>query len=930
MRSWQEDVIRLRSTPEQVRNLCILAHVDHGKTSLSDSLISSNRIISPKLAGKLRYLDSRPDEQERFITMKSSSISLIFDEKDTPYLINLIDSPGHVDFSSEVAAALRVCDGALVLVDVVEGVCSQTYSVLRQSWEEGIKLCLVLNKIDRLITELKMTPTEAYRRMNSIIEHVNSIVSGFYYEKLCSLSQHEGDEEEDKLYFSPEKCNVAFCSAVDRWGFTLKEMANLYASKMGFNPKALCKCLWGENYFIPKTKKVTKKPPNADSEPMFVKFVLEPVWRLYSCVLERKDSEKLVQMLSAVNVSITARDLSYMSRDPRNTLQSAMSAWLPVDKSLFSLIIRGLPSPIQAQKTRAEYLSPNIHLQHPELYQRISSCDASGPITGFISKMMPIDPKVHIPRMPGQDNSHLDSLIAFARVFSGRLERGGSIYIIENKGDVIECIIDYLYIFMGQYLTPVDSAPAGSIVGLGSLQDIVFKTATFSSNPSCPSFTPAGIRTHAIVKVAVEPVQLYDMHKLIQGLKMLDKADNSVRYFIQDNGEHILEVCGEVHLQRCIKDLEETYAKIRVTVSEPIVSFREAITAAVPEVFTDCTPNKRCTISIRALPLPGQITRFLDDNLETVRQLYGFGAVPNDILRNEFNAKMRALLEEHAPQLVSLIFEHLLCFGPKKCGNNMLLNMTSQDSILTKINREETTNRETSENDSETESTGLSKVSIGSSSDLDAQSALSTGFQLATNKGPLCDEPLQGVLIIIENIEITDQDSGIDPYGPFQGQIISTMKDVIRQAVLKTAPRLVEGVYECTFNFPQEAVGKLYAVLNKRRGEMIEEIPQEGTSNFVCKGYLPVAESFGFSQELLINTSGEAVPQLNFSHWRIMNIDPFYYPTTPEELEEFGDTGAPENLAKRLINKVRRRKGLVTDEQLVVHSDRQRTLTKMR
>lgn len=929
MRSWEE-VIRLRNSPEQVRNLCILAHVDHGKTSLSDSLISSNKIISPKLAGKLRYLDSRPDEQERFITMKSSSISLLFTEKETPYLINLIDSPGHVDFSSEVAAALRVCDGALVLVDVVEGVCSQTYSVLRQSWEEGIKLCLVLNKIDRFITELKLTPAEAYRRMYGIIEHVNSILSGFYYEKLYSKSQNEGDEEEDKLYFSPEKCNVAFCSAVDRWGFTLKEMANLYASKMGFNPRALCSCLWGENYFIPKTKKVTKKAPSSESEPMFVKFVLEPLWRLYSCTLDRKDPDKLVQMLEAVNVTINPKDLSYITKEPRNTLQAAMSTWLPLDRSLFSLIIRSLPSPIEAQKHRAEYLSPNLHTQHPDLYRAISSCDCSGPITGFISKMMPIDPKIHIPRMPGQDNSQLDSLIAFARVFSGRLERGSSIQIVENKGDVIECIIDHLYIFMGQYLTPVDSAPAGSIVGLGSLQDIVFKTATFSSDPNCPSFTPVSVRTHAIVKVAVEPVQLYDMHRLVQGLKMLDKADNSVRYYVQENGEHILEVCGEVHLQRCIKDLEETYAKVPVTVSEPIVSFRETITSISSSVFIDSTPNKRCTISIRAATLPGELTRFLDDNVETVRQLYGFGAILNDTLRNEFNSKLKAILEEQAPHLVSLIFDHLLCFGPKKCGNNMLVYTSSSDSILTRDTREDTSNKDQLENDCETESTGLSKVSISSLSDYDIQSALITGFQLGTSRGPLCDEPLQGVLIILENIEVLEQESGVDPYGPFQGQIIATMKDVIRETVLKSAPRLVEGVYDCTFNFPQEAVGKLYAVLNKRRGEMIEEIPQEGTSNFVCKGYLPVAESFGFSQELLINTSGEAVPQLNFSHWKILNIDPFYIPSTLEELEEFGENGVPENLAKKLINRVRRRKGLPTDEQLVVHSDKQRTLTKMR
>jgi ribosome assembly protein 1 len=148
---------------ESIRNMCILAHVDHGKTTLADHLIANagGGVLHPRQAGKLRFMDYRDDEQERAITMKSACIVLHYKDN----VINLIDSPGHVDFCSEVSTAVRLSDGALILVDACEGVHIQTHAVLRQAWLERLKPCLVLNKLDRLITEVKMSPSEAYVRM---------------------------------------------------------------------------------------------------------------------------------------------------------------------------------------------------------------------------------------------------------------------------------------------------------------------------------------------------------------------------------------------------------------------------------------------------------------------------------------------------------------------------------------------------------------------------------------------------------------------------------------------------------------------------------------------------------------------------------------------------------------------------------------------
>ncbi|XP_066514640.1 elongation factor-like GTPase 1, partial [Hoplias malabaricus] len=282
-----EKLIQLQKKASYIRNICILAHVDHGKTTLADCLVASNGIISTRLAGKLRYLDSREDEQIRGITMKSSAISLHYASGDSEYLINLIDSPGHVDFSSEVSTAVRLCDGAIVVVDAVEGVCPQTQAVLRQAWLENIRPVLVINKIDRLIVELKLSPQEAYTHLQKILEQVNAVTGTLFTSKVLEeRAVKEAEEQEEvqdgggggggegeqvydwssgleetddsHLYFSPDQGNVVFASAIDSWGFSVRQFAQIYYQKMGIRSELLQKTLWGDFYLNAKAKKVMK------------------------------------------------------------------------------------------------------------------------------------------------------------------------------------------------------------------------------------------------------------------------------------------------------------------------------------------------------------------------------------------------------------------------------------------------------------------------------------------------------------------------------------------------------------------------------------------------------------------------------------------------------------------------------------------------
>jgi len=210
-----EEVVKLMKTREKIRNIGIVAHVDHGKTTLSDSLVARAGLISKELAGEQRVLDYDEQEQARGITIKAANISLGFNYKGSDYLINLIDTPGHVDFGGHVTRAMRAVDGVVLVVDSVEGVMPQTETVLRQALKEKVKPVLFVNKIDRLINELKLDAKGMQERFIKIITGVNKLIENY------------GPPEFKKDWqIRVEKGNVAFGSGFHKWAISFKTMKN--------------------------------------------------------------------------------------------------------------------------------------------------------------------------------------------------------------------------------------------------------------------------------------------------------------------------------------------------------------------------------------------------------------------------------------------------------------------------------------------------------------------------------------------------------------------------------------------------------------------------------------------------------------------------------------------------------------------------------
>ena len=222
--------MRIIGNKEQIRNFGVIAHVDHGKTTMSDSLLAASGIISPSVAGQALALDSMKLEQNRQMTIRGANVTLFYESEGKEYVINMIDTPGHIDFTGRVTRALRAIDGVVVVSDSVEGIMTQTETVTRQALEERVRPVLYINKIDRLVKELRLDPSAMQKWLSNIIAEFNRLVD-IYAEK----------ELKEKWKVSIQANSVAFGSAKDRWGFnfamaqkkgiTFKDVYDAYTSE---------------------------------------------------------------------------------------------------------------------------------------------------------------------------------------------------------------------------------------------------------------------------------------------------------------------------------------------------------------------------------------------------------------------------------------------------------------------------------------------------------------------------------------------------------------------------------------------------------------------------------------------------------------------------------------------------------------------------
>ena len=705
---------------ERIRNLAIAAHIDHGKTTLSDNLIAGAGMMSEDLAGKSRVLDFDDQESARGITINAASASMVHSVGGDDYLINLIDTPGHVDFGGDVTRAMRAVDGCIILTCAVEGAMPQTETVVRQALKEKVRPVLFINKVDRLINELQVTPEDMMSRFEEQITRVNTLIRQFAPE------EHRKDWQ-----VSVQGGTVAFGSAYHNWGITLP-----YMQKSGVN---------------------------------------------FTQIFEYCHNEQ----------------------------QKELAKKAPVHEVLLDMSVEELPSPVVAQK----YRIPNIWQGdlESETGSAMISCDAAGPLSLMITKIW-MDPHA------GE--------VAVGRIYSGTISHGETVWAL---GGAKPERVQQVSMMVGSDRIQVPEVSSGNIVALTGVRSAA-AGVTITREEDATPFEAIRHYSESVVTVAVEPKSMKDLPKFIDALRRLGKADASLQVSTnQETGEALLAGMGELHLEITVYRLEEEEG-IKVTVSEPIVVYRESISADNKgRSFEGKSPNRHNRFYIETEPLP-------DDVVNALREgVFGDGAVRNKDARKVGDSFAEFGMNKDMMRKIYAIN-----------GTNLLVNDTK----------------------------GIQNLH-------ETRELIIDGFNDVCKKGPVADEPLMGVLVRLVDAKLHEDAIHRGP-----AQTIPAVRNAIKGALIRSKSVIFEPIQKIRIDAPNDVIGGVTREVTTRRG-IIEDMPVDGSTASVI-GTMPVAETFGFSNDIRAASQGRAV-------WNTENA---------------GYVHLPPNLFGDVTGEIRERKGL--------------------
>eukprot|EP00064_Thunnus_orientalis_P013451 superscaffoldBa00002191_g13490 len=532
----------LMDSPELIRNVTLCGHLHHGKTCFVDCLIEQTH---PEIRKRddvdLRYTDILFTEQERGVGIKSTPVTMVLpDSRGKSYLFNIMDTPGHVNFSDEVTSSIRISDGIVLFIDAAEGVMLNTERLIKHAVQERMAITICINKVDRLIVELKLPPTDAYYKLRHIVDEVNGL-----------LSTYSTDEN---LVVSPLLGNVCFASSQYSICFTLGSFAKIYSDTYGdINYNEFSKRLWGDIYFNPKTRKFTKKAPSSNSQRSFVEFVLEPLYKILSQVVGDVDTS-LPRVLDELGIHLTKEELKL---NIRPLLRLVCNRFFGEFTGFVDMCVQHISSPQEGARNKIEHTYAGG--LDSDLGEAMAECDPDGPLMCHTTKMYSTEDGVQF---------H-----AFGRVLSGTIQAGqpvkvlGENYTLEDEEDSQVCTVGRLWISVARYQIEVNRVPAGNWVLIEGCDQPIVKTATITEprgNEEAQIFRPLKFNTASVIKIAVEPVNPSELPKMLDGLRKVNKSYPSLTTKVEESGEHVILGTGELYLDCVMHDLRKMYSEIDI------------------------------------------------------------------------------------------------------------------------------------------------------------------------------------------------------------------------------------------------------------------------------------------------------------------------------------------------------------------------------
>ncbi|KAI6181693.1 Tr-type G domain-containing protein [Aphelenchoides besseyi] len=636
-------MIDLMEHPQMIRNIAIAGHLHHGKTTFVDCLMEQTHPNFQRPEDSdTRYTDGQFIEIQRGCSIKSTPISIVMQsQRNKSYLLNIVDTPGHVNFSDEVTAAYRLCDGVVILIDVHEGLLMQTERLLKHALQEKLPVTICINKIDRLILELKLPPSDAYSKIRYTLDQLNQLVKTFALD--------------DAPIFSPLNRNVIFASSRYNVCFSVDSFAALYSTKYPkIDVKRFADRLWGDYYLDQKTKTIVSKG-EIGQQRTFSYFILEPLYKLFAHVCGDVDT-CLPRFCREMGIRLSKEE---QKMNIRPLISLICKRFFGDFTAFVDMVVNKFPSPVEGavEKVRLNYMG----VSESPLATEIQKCDKNGVLYIHTTKNYP--------------TFDATAFHVFGRVFSGTLHVGdevkilGENYSIQDEEDCRVMPVGRLWISVGRYRIEVESVSAGMWVMIEGIDGPISKTSTIiEKNYNIDDiyiFRPLKFNTKSVVKLAIEPINPSELPKMLDSLRKVNKSYPLLTTRVEESGEHVMLGTGELYLDSVMHDMRKVFSEIDIKVADPVVSFCETVVETSTLKCFAQTPNQKNKITMIGEPLE----KGLAEDIE------------NEVVSISWNRKQLAEFFQKKYDWDLLASRSIWAFGPDLIGPNILVDDTLPSEV---------------------------------------------------------------------------------------------------------------------------------------------------------------------------------------------------------------------------------------------------------